>query len=313
MCRRNWICLFVLTVLMAATAQADQTEEPGVQYGRDLTRVVNEVEQQHVESMTQRQLRELEKKLDELLKEMRQLRRELNRPSRQIEVDPPQRDANARRSETPEVERRYLIYSASVIKKYDENGDEVLVSDEWSRMSKDPSAADTNHDGRISAPELAMFYQQPRESSTKPSHEKQKEVDPRLVKYCEAVVKRYDKNGDGFLASDEWSDSQRDYSTADTDDDGLLSPKEMALHYYQQGVRVKSSPAARQPQADPRYLKYSTGFIKKYDQNDDGVLTEDEWSKLLVDYSDADTNHDGKITPTEMALLLMKRSGAGGL
>jgi TolA-binding protein len=246
--RRNCICSFVLTVLLAATAQADQTEELGVQYARGLTRVVNEVEQQQVDRITQRQLRELEKKLDELLKEMRQLRRELNRPSRQIEAQPPQRERDARadadesRSGTPEVDQRYLKYSGFVIKKYDENGDEVLVSNEWSKMSKDPSAADTNHDGRISALELALFYQQPRESSTQPSQEH----------------------------------------------------------------------AARQPQADPRYLKYSTAYIKKYDDNGDGVLTENEWSKMPVDYSDADTNYDGKITPTEMALLLMKRSGAGG-
>lgn len=239
---------FVLTVLLAATTQADQTEEPGVQYARDLARVVNQVEQEHVERVTQRQLKELEKKLDVLLQEMQLLRRELNRPSRSIELDPPKRDApvaertlttNTPRSEIPDEQRKFLKYSESIVKKYDENGDQVLVSDEWSRMSRDCSAADTNHDGRISAYELAQFYQQPR--------------------------------------------AKRDEAS--------------------QG---------KQPQVDPRYLKYSTGYIKKYDANDDGVLTKDEWSKMLVDYADADANHDGKITPTEMALLLMKRSGRGG-
>ena len=60
MCRRNWKWSFVLAILMAATAQAHQTEELGVQYARDLTRVVNQVEQEHVERITQRQLQELE-------------------------------------------------------------------------------------------------------------------------------------------------------------------------------------------------------------------------------------------------------------
>ncbi len=247
MCRRNWKWSFVLAILMAATAQAHQTEELGVQYARDLTRVVNQVEQEHVERITQRQLQELEKKLDELLKEMRQLRRELNRPSRQIKAETTRRDAevdvdlNVSRSETPEtpeVNPRYLQYSVRIIEKYDENGDGVLVSDEWTKMSRDCSAADTNHDRHISAPELALFYQQPRSQRVESSHEKQPNVEP-----------------------------------------------------------------------DPRYLKYSVAYLKKYDENADGVLTESEWSKMRVDYSEADTNHDGRITPTEMALLLMKRTG----
>lgn len=49
------------------------------------------------------------------------------------------------------------------------------------------------------------------------------------------------------------------------------------------------------------YVKYAVGVIKKYDKNQDGVLTPDEWKSMGKDYSSADTDGDERITPIELA------------
>jgi Ca2+-binding EF-hand superfamily protein len=59
--------------------------------------------------------------------------------------------------EAPKIDPRYVDYYQKLISKYDTNGDGVLVGDEWKAMSKDPSAADTDGDGRINVNELAAW------------------------------------------------------------------------------------------------------------------------------------------------------------
>ncbi len=56
-----------------------------------------------------------------------------------------------------------------------------------------------------------------------------------------------------------------------------------------------------------KYVKYAVGLIRQYDTNKDGVLTQEEWSKMNTDYSAADTDHDGRITPVELAAAFMKK------
>ncbi len=53
------------------------------------------------------------------------------------------------------IDPRYLKYCQSLVAKYDKNGDKVLVRDEWVSMSKDPSAADVDGNGRITVEEYA--------------------------------------------------------------------------------------------------------------------------------------------------------------
>lgn len=69
------------------------------------------------------------------------------------------------KTETPKAEpeddgapsKAYLSYALKVIAKYDKNGDNTLVEKEWSAMSKDPAAADTSGDGKITPTEYARF------------------------------------------------------------------------------------------------------------------------------------------------------------
>jgi Ca2+-binding EF-hand superfamily protein len=71
---------------------------------------------------------------------------------------------------------------------------------------------------------------------------------------------------------------------------------------------VPASAAPSNAGADSqKYIKYAVSFIRRYDTNKDGVLTEDEWSKMNTDYSAADTDQDGRITPVELAAAFMKK------
>jgi hypothetical protein len=59
----------------------------------------------------------------------------------------------------------------------------------------------------------------------------------------------------------------------------------------------------------PKVVKYAVGFIKRYDANNDGVLTENEWREMNSDYSSADVDKDGRITPLELGAALNRRDG----
>jgi hypothetical protein len=58
-----------------------------------------------------------------------------------------------------------------------------------------------------------------------------------------------------------------------------------------------------------KVVKYAVSFIKRYDTNNDGVLTQDEWTKMNQDYSSADLDKDGRITPMEMGAFLSRTDG----
>jgi hypothetical protein len=58
----------------------------------------------------------------------------------------------------------------------------------------------------------------------------------------------------------------------------------------------------------PQYVKYAVGLIQKYDSNKDGVLTQDEWAKMNQDYSSADMDKDGRITPVELGAAFVRKN-----
>lgn len=68
------------------------------------------------------------------------------------------RKANAQAfPDTGAIDPRYLAYYTKLLQKYDSNADGSLTVDEWIAMSKDPAAADTDQDGKITAVELAKW------------------------------------------------------------------------------------------------------------------------------------------------------------
>lgn len=55
------------------------------------------------------------------------------------------------------INSRMLAYAQGVIKKYDINGDAILTKEEWMSMSKDPTNADSDGDGKITSEEFAIW------------------------------------------------------------------------------------------------------------------------------------------------------------
>ncbi len=59
-----------------------------------------------------------------------------------------------------DIPATYIRYAEGLIKKYDSDGDGVLVEDEWNKMAKSPEEADTDKDGKITSVEMAKFKMQ---------------------------------------------------------------------------------------------------------------------------------------------------------
>ncbi|TWU30586.1 EF-hand domain-containing protein [Novipirellula artificiosorum] len=53
---------------------------------------------------------------------------------------------------------------------------------------------------------------------------------------------------------------------------------------------------------------YAQRIIGRYDKNQDGLLTEDEYSQMLMSPHDADRNKDGKIELDEYARWMSERA-----
>jgi len=74
-------------------------------------------------------------------------------------------DQSAEKSAAPasaplKIDPRYLEYFKKVFAKYDTSNDGELTANEWASMSKDPSPADTDRNGRITLEEFARWQMQ---------------------------------------------------------------------------------------------------------------------------------------------------------
>ena len=56
-----------------------------------------------------------------------------------------------------DLDPRYMTYAKGLVDKYDTNRDGALSKEEWSSMSKDPSAADIDGNGKITSEEYARW------------------------------------------------------------------------------------------------------------------------------------------------------------
>lgn len=60
--------------------------------------------------------------------------------------------------------------------------------------------------------------------------------------------------------------------------------------------------------SDDKYHHYAQRIISRYDTNNSGDLTDNEWKSMLIDPSPADLNQDGKVTAHEYARWLQDRT-----
>jgi len=156
---------------------------------------------------------------------------------------------------------------------FDQNNDGALTEDElpeevWDRIS----AADTDEDGMISAEELAAYRPEP------PSRED--------------LFARLDADGDGALTEVELPPGLWErLSPADTDGDGGITLDEL--------VAFKPERNRHGPRTGGRC---EDDLFDRLDQNDDGLLVEDEVPEGLRErILPADSDGDGQIASEELA------------
>ncbi len=87
-------------------------------------------------------------------------------------------------------------------------------------------------------------------------------------------------------------------SSLDENSDGFLDPEEYTaavkkLYSEPANSSLKLPPSSRNPR------EWAAQIVRRYDKNQDGRLTSDEWSSMVVKPDGADTNQDGAITVEE--------------
>ncbi len=145
--------------------------------------------------------------------------------------------------------------------------------------------------------------------------------------YASDLLKRYDKNKDGAIDSEEWKDGRwsPEPTESDTNRDGKLTRDELLARYARKNPPKSastsggSSSSTAAPMggdgssADPdgKLLRFAESMMSRYDENKDGILQKEEWSNMRGDPAAADKNKDGLITKEELAERLASYGGGG--
>lgn len=151
----------------------------------------------------------------------------------------------------------------------------------------------------------------------------------KVERYAEALVRRYDQDGDGTVSVDEWARMQGQPAAIDRDSDGRLSLAELIEHIQrysrQRSLRLLPAPRPAQaataeeppPAAVPAVAPWRRFFVPReqgtpevqawFDDNDvdgDGQVTMSEFAPQITEveaarFAEIDANGDGVIVPTE--------------
>ena len=162
-------------------------------------------------------------------------------------------------------------------------------------------ALDLNHDGTLSAAEIAAASASLRKLDLDGDGQLTSlEFLPRPVDSsavdAESLVKRlmaFDRNGDGVLTSDELPERMQSLmAKADANHDGKLTPDEIrAYAKAQTGPLGRVQSGAQVTRMDP--------ILNALDANHDGILSADEIANAPAALLTLDLNHDGQLTPDE--------------
>lgn len=111
----------------------------------------------------------------------------------------------------------------------------------------------------------------------------------------------------------EWDDETvAEFTGLDSDANGLVSPSEalQSSGTSSESDSDSGSGGSKSNVSDKdipeKYMNYAKSYIKKYDKNDDSVLSKDEIKSMRRPPKNADPNGDGKITVKEFARSVMR-------
>jgi len=109
--------------------------------------------------------------------------------------------------------------------RFDANRDGVIAPHECLEPATTPDAESAATSQESASPEPGGTSEQPSASVAIPAAS---EVSPAYLQYAEGVIKKYDKDGNGVLNSDEWSEMSKSPEAADTDRNGQVTAAEYA-------------------------------------------------------------------------------------
>ena len=148
--------------------------------------------------------------------------------------------------------------------------------------------------------------------------------EPRVISYVEDMLKRYDKNNDGYVDSEEWKSGQWSSSSppesSDLNKDNRLSKEELSIRIAKRfgspspgnssSAASTGSSATSSSDNSDQVRRYAESLLRQYDKNSDGKLDRDEWSAMPPQHHSADTNSDGTITTEELSAKLASYAGS---
>jgi len=167
-----------------------------------------------------------------------------------------------------------------MLQKMDTNGDGRISLDEYlAAAGARFKTIDSRNKGSVDAADIAS------------SPEAIKRIDHR----ANALVKRVDTAGNGYITQDEFvAAAQKRFARLDDNGDGKLTPDELAGRW--------ARAAKAQGNGGGRFAQLMQKRFDKADTNHDGVVSIDEYvaaAKAL--YAQLDTQHNGKVTASEIA------------
>jgi Ca2+-binding EF-hand superfamily protein len=165
----------------------------------------------------------------------------------------------------------------SMIKKMDADDDGLLAREEWTGEKDKFDQFDADQDGRLTAEEIAAGLAAAAES---------KKMEP---KDPEAMIKKFDTDGDSLLTREEWKGKAEAYDKMDADRDAHVTLAELTAHL-----------ATAQDSKDGK-PKDPNEMIKKMDTDGDGLLARKEWKAEKDKFDQFDANRDGSLTAEEIA------------
>ncbi len=238
-------------------------------------------------------------------------------------------------------DRRIVDYVGGILRRYDRNNDQILDEEEirhgrW--RDPPPKESDRDGDGRLSRSELYERVSKYREfagssssggSSSSTSSRSSGNRD-KYAEYASSLVKRYDKNDNGVLEKEEWSNMSRYHHAADKNGDKVITKEELTdrLTAYAKGSSGgsggSSSRSSRDEPAEPgdsyrvtgegsarritpnveRLPKGLPDWFTRNDADADGQIAMHEFAvswtdSKLAEFKKLDANGDGVVTPAE--------------